>query len=412
MKKNKLLVLGATAFISEIVKEARKKGYYVIVTDYNETAPAKELADESLVIDVKNTDEIIDFINKNHIDGVLTGFTDSLFNFYYEICQRTNLPCCINKPQIDISTNKILFKQLCKKFGIRVINEYHVNDKLSFPVIIKPVDNSGARGIHVCRNDEQFKEGLKDSLLFSPLKKVIVEDYLNLREATVFYLFIKGKAHLIAMGDRHVKTIREGFLKLPTGYTFPSVALDNFIKNDHEKFLKLFDYLQCQNGMVFIQGFVDENDFFIPYECGFRLTGSLEYKLIEHICGYNPLSMMIDYAVCGDMLKNISKLNINPYFDKKLYNLSCLSKPGTIKNIIGIDKLKAHPNIIDCFVGYQINDTLTDAVWGKLAQILVRVFFEATNQSDYDKVSVFIKNSLQVIDTKGEEMLLNKEIFK
>ena len=411
-KIKKLLVLGATEIIGEIVKEAKKKGYYVITVDYYAQSPAKKISDESLFMSATDINKISDYIQKNKIDGVLTGFTDSLLMAYYQICIQNNLPCNINKKQYILSTDKLEFKNMCKKYQLPIIEEYSDDKQVIFPVIVKPIDNSGAKGISVCYNQKDLINGIEIAKSNSTSKKYIVEDYLDYNEATVFYIFIKGKPYLVAMGDRHVHSFKEKCLKLPTGYTFPSKALAKFVEEENDKFINLFKDLNCQNGMVFIQGFVDDNLTFIPYECGFRLTGSLEYKLIEYIHGYNPLSMLIDYAVSGDMLYNKSMPYINPFFSKKLYNLSCLIKPGYIQKIIGLDKIEEHNNILYYFLSYKEHTEIPYSSWGKLSQIFIRIFFVAESESEYKKISDFIKNNLSVVDQNNDEMLLNKEIIK
>jgi hypothetical protein len=69
----------------------------------------------------------------------------------------------------------------------------------------------------------------------------------------------------------------------------------------------MFKSIGMTDGMIFIQTFV-ENGRFIFYEMGYRLTGSLEYKLMDKLLGINPLNMMIEFALTG---KVNQKKNLN-----------------------------------------------------------------------------------------------------
>ena len=403
---DKLLVLGATKMIGEIVKAAKRLGIYTYAADYYENSPAKKLADQAVLLNVVDVDKVVEFIKKENINGVLTGFADSLLPAYKEICEKANLPCYItNEEQLNFALKKEVFKSYLKEFEIPYIEDLDENTN-DFPVIVKPVDNSGARGISICHNKEELKKGIELALEFSKSKKYLIEKYLDCAEATVFYLFINGKAYFTLMGDRHVAPVKEGFIKLPTGYTFPSPHTEKFKKELHPKFQKLFEKLNIQNGMMFLQCFVDKSGTIIPYEPGFRLTGSLEYILLNKVCDYNPIEMMIHFALTGQMESKQEHLKINPNV-KKCYNISCLLRDGTIDQIEGTEKLKNTDGIVDVFESYEKGDSLPESVWGKLAQIGVRLFVVPDDNRHYQQLQEAIKNNLKIIDKQGQNMIIN-----
>lgn len=407
----KLLVLGATNFQCEIVKTAQKFGAKVVVIDYNENSPAKKLADENYLINAVDVDRVVNLIKAKNIDGVLTGFADSLLPAYKEICNKSNLPCYItNNEQITFTLEKTVFKDYLKRFGIPYIKDLKENDNKDFPLIVKPVDNSGARGISIAHDEEELKTSIALALDNSKSKKYIIEKYLTYPEATVFYLFVEGKAYFTLMGNRCVAPVKDGFIKLPTGYIFPAKASEKFERELHPKFQKMFEELNIENGMMFIQGFVDEENTFIPYEPGFRLTGSLEYILLEKVQGYNPLAMMINYALTGKMNNGNELARISPLKIKKCYNISCLITPGEIKKIEGIDILKKTKGIKYVFLSYKEGDILTDDNWGKLSQIGVRIFVVPDNELQYEQIQETIRNNLKVISKDNNNMIINFNI--
>ena len=83
----------------------------------------------------------------------------------------------------------------------------------------------------------------------------------------------------------------------------------------------MFKSLGFKNGMIFIQTFI-ENGECIFYEMGYRLTGSLEYKIIEKMNGLNPLKLMINYALTGEMHNLSIKEVINPNYSKFGFNIT------------------------------------------------------------------------------------------
>ncbi|MBE6358097.1 MAG: hypothetical protein E7057_02485 [Lentisphaerae bacterium] len=407
----RLLILGATKLIAEIAAEAKRWGAFVAVADYFEDSPAKKIADEALLVDATDVDTLTTYIRENHIDGVLTGFADSLLPAYMELCRRTGLPCYLDDTQLRFTTDKAFFKELCRKCGIPVIREYADGEKMNFPVLIKPVDNSGARGIYICHDEEEFARCRKLALGFSKSGQLLVEDYLNYNEATAFYIFIDGKAHLAALADRHVTPVKEGVIRLPSGYTYPSPGTEKFVAQSHGKFEKLFRELNIRNGIMFLQGFLTDDMDFIPYESGFRVTGSLEFRIFEAECRFNSLAMLINFALTGSMVTEDISEKINPFFPEEAYNISCLMKPGKIAKIEGAEELAALENVKDCFYSYDAGDELPQENWGRLAQIALRVQVTGGKEG-YRKVVETMKKSTRILDPDGNELLINKEIVR
>lgn len=410
-KGKKLLILGATKLLCQVVDVAHRYGAKVVAIDYFENSPAKKIADESYLISTVDVEKVVELIKDKHIDGILTGFMDSMLPYYKEICEKTGLPSYItSNEQITFTTEKQVFKNYLKEFNIPYVEDFKTRDDVKdFPVIVKPVDNSGARGITICNNEVELQKGIELALEFSKSKKYLIEKYLDFKEATVFYLFVDGKSYFTFMGDRHVAPVKDGFIKLPTGYSFPSKATRYFATELHSKFAKMFKKLQIKNGMMFIQCFIDEDGKCIPYEPGFRLTGSLEYILLDKVCGYNPMAMMINYALTGKMLNSNELSKINP-LTQKCYNISCLLKPGTIKEINGIDELEKVDGIVEIFKTYEVGDTLPEDTWGKLAQIGVRLFVVPKDDNDYKRIQKEIESKLCVLSSKDENMIINYNI--
>ncbi len=410
-KNKKLLILGATNLLGEVVKEAKKYNAHTIAIDYFENSPAKKVSDENYLINATDINAVSELIKNKNIDGVITGFADSLLPAYNQICSKVNLPCYITEEQIKFTTDKKFFKECCAKFKIPIVKEYKKDEPIDFPVIIKPVDNSGARGISICNNQNELKNGIELALSFSKKKEYIIEQYLNCKEATIFYVFIDGRVHFALMGDRHIAPVKDGFIKLPTGYTFPSDYTEKTYNDLNNKFINMFNYLKIKNGFMFIQCFIDNVGNCVPYEPGFRLTGSFEQEILEHACGYNTWDMMINYALEGYMTEDDIENKINPYLKRKYYNLSCLIKPGTIGKFDGLGEINKLSNVIKVFPSYEIGDTLEKDIWGKLAQIALRVIFYADSENQYNKTIQEIKKYLKIISVNNENMLINTDII-
>ncbi len=408
----RLLVLGGTQISCEIIRTAKEMGIYTIVADYNDVSksPGKQIADEHYLVDITDVNAVVALFKGKHIDGVLVGFSDMLLPFYSEICEGLSLPAYGTREQFVMFSHKEKYKELLRKYEIPTIEEYQINgvedidnESIIYPVIVKPSNGSGARGIKICDNSTSLKNAYLES---STNTKLIVERYIDEKEVTVFWLFLNGDYYLTGIGNRHVKHNQEGVIPLPTGYTYPSNLTENYIATIEPKVKKMLKSVDVKNGMMFMQCKVVDNTCYV-YDIGYRLTGSLEYKNFEATCGFNPMKMMINFAITGNMEADHERDRINPYFGKYTFNISYLIKPGTIKEYEGLQDLREQEGFIDYVVEHYPGEIITEKMRGLLAQISLRVFGVADTRKElWERISEMQK-IVKIFSDAGENMVLS-----
>ena len=298
----KLLVLGGVVLAKEIVKHAQARNIKVYVTDYLEDSPAKKIADASFMVSAMDVDAVTALIKHEKIDGIITGFVDSLLPYYAMICEKANLPCYGTLEQFAIATNKKKFKQLCREYHIPTVVEYDLKypfdneaiKVIEYPVLIKPVDNSGARGVFICNNEYELKKNYPLALTFSNSKSIIIEKYMNNNEATINYVIQDGNITLCSMADRYLKNKGKNTVPIPVGYTFPSIYLTRYQNTLNQRVIQMIKAMGIKNGIIFIQSFV-ENGECIFYEMGYRLTGAMDYKITNKIFVINTMYLLINF---------------------------------------------------------------------------------------------------------------------
>lgn len=409
LKGKKLLLIGGDVLTCDIVNKAHEMGLYVVVTDWYEPqrSPAKLLADEYWMTSIEDYDELAKQIKEHHIDGVLTGFTDSYLLPYQHLCEMTGLPCYGTKEQFQIFTNKDQYKQLCREYGVPTIEEFSVDaENIKFPVLVKPVDGSGSRGVIICNNKEELEKTVAQSKASSRQGKVIIERYMDCPEATVFWLFDDGKYYLTMIGNRHVKHNQNGnIIPLPVGYTFPSYLTPKYQQEVVENAKRMFQSVGVKNGIMFMQCKVENGTCYV-YDIGYRLTGSREYKIQERVCGYDTLAMLINFAVTGKMWDEDVAGRINPCGMQPSFNVSTLCAPGTIKEINGLERVMEFPEVIDSVCAHDPGQTITEEMKGLLAQIAVRTIGTVADKSQLYPMMKQIEDSIQIVSDKGENLVL------
>lgn len=411
--KKRLLILGGTSISRQIVYAARELDMEVFVTDYLEDSPCKKLADKSFMTSCTDIDAVVELIHREHIDGVIMGYADVLLPYYVQICEKAEIPCYANLHAINITTDKAKFKDLCKEYQVPVVEEYSKEDvetgNIQYPIIIKPVDNSGARGIFICHNKDEFTQYYPESLSWSRSKHVIIERYMTAPEATIFYYLHKGEIYNLGVSDRHMLKYCDNLLQLPVGYTFPSTNSHEFLREEGEHIKNMFRSLKMEEGMVFMQSFY-ENGAYIIYEMGYRLTGSIEHHLMEKAYKFNHLKAILNYAVGNKVDVNPLK---NPNLGKAILgNVTLLLSPGIIDHYDGIEACKKLPGVLHIHESYSSGKLIDDSVMGKLAQVGIRVLIYAENRAQLHDRMEAVKDCIRVISTNGTDMIMRNYSYK
>ena len=412
----RLLILGGSRISCEIIRHAKAMGITVGVTDWYpvEKSPAKQAADEAYLVSTSDIPAMVSLIKDKKFDGVITGFTDSVLPYYAEMCKAAGLPAYGTKEQFEIFIDKEKYKELMRKYDVPTIPEYSIDvnrfdettSNIVYPVIVKPADGSGSRGITVCNNKEELKEAILFATDSSKAKEIVVEQYIDNPEATVFWLFVRGQYYMVLLGNRHVKHNQEGELPLPAGYTYPAAVQPRFMKEVAPKMENMFRSVGIENGMMFMQCKIIDGTC-VVYDIGYRLTGSLEYINLKEMCGFDPLDMMINFALTGDMGEPDIAKKADPYLGGRYsYNVSLLCKPGKVAEIIGLEEIKKLPGVIDAVVAHPVGDTITEAMKGRLAQITVRILGKADSIATMKEEMLEIQRIAHVISETGEEMIL------
>lgn len=416
LQGKRLLILGGSRISCEIVRHARKMGIIAGVTDWYplDKSPAKQLSDEAYYVSTADIDAMVALVKEKKFDGVVTGFTDSVLPYYAEICNKAGLPAYGTKEQFEIFIDKPKYKKLMREFDVPTIPEFSIDisnfeetaKTVEYPVIVKPADGSGSRGITVCKNKTELKDAIAFAVGASKEKEILVEKYIDNPEATIFWLFVNGKYYLMLLGNRYIKHNQEGELPLPVGYTYPAAVQPKFLKEVAPKMKEMFRSIGLQNGMMFMQCKIVDGTC-VVYDIGYRLTGSLEYINIKGMCGYDPMDMMIRFALTGDMGEPEIDKKADPYLSGKYsYNVSLLCKPGKVAHIQGLDEIRKLPGVFNAVVAHPEGDTITQAMKGRLAQITVRILGKADTIDKMKEEMLQIQKLAHVISDEGEEMIL------
>lgn len=405
--KKKILVLGATKSEVEIVRKAQEKGYYVIATDSHENwenAPAKLAADEGWNISWSAVDQLKAACETNQIDAVMAGFSEKRVFAANRLSLAVNRPFYANGADLDTLFDKYKFKQACIDAGIRVPKSYTIDSDVAFPVIVKPADNGGSRGISICYDRDELNAAYEKAMNWSDAKQVVIEEYLTADEIMVYFTVCGGEVILSAMCDRLMKRFDDRITQLPIAYYYPSKHLDTFLEYNFEKFKRLLHNLNIQNGLIAFQSFVIGNDV-IPFDPTYRLDGTRTFYFTEYNNHISALDMLIHYSVYGEMgdyAEIVSKEN--PRFQHVTFEFPVLLKKGKIDQVAGIQEARKIPGVVSLIEEHGIGEVMEKSA--DFSQMLCRVFVCTDSIAELKKIVARVFSLIQVESDTGEDMIL------
>ncbi len=409
----KILLLGGGAQMVNVTKLAQKMGLEVHVMDYYDVlrSPAKLVADAYSDLSIFDTQAVVSYIKDHQIDGVLTGYTDSYLFQYKLICESAGLPYYGSETAFGIATDKMLFKRACVQSGVGIIPGTNAYDfataqefarKNGYPLMLKPTDNSGSRGVIKCENQDELKKCYEYALSYSKSKNVIVEKFMECDSVVCSYQLRGEEAYLSAFCDRFVYKSKENGSAYTSEARYPSLYLDRYIAEEDANMKRLFKENGFKDGMVGVMGYVDDTGFYWC-EMTYRPSGGHHYTFIGDQSGINGLALLIEFAVTGSV-KSYNPEKENPHFKDCCGMIHISGIPEQkIAKIEGIDEVRAIPNVIEVSEDLRVGQTIGKE--GTTAQELLSVWIKAENWLEYTQVIKKIENIYKVYDEQGNSLV-------
>ena len=407
-EQKRLLVLGGGVAAVDVVREAKKLGYYVIATDYLETGEAKKIADKSYNISTTDMDGLKELVISENIDGVFSGPSEFNILNTMRLCEEAKLRFYATREQWDLCSDKIRFKALCKKNNVPVIKEFCIDqmEELEFPIIVKPVDGNSSQGISVCSNVDQVKAAYETAIKHSESKKSIIEKYIDNVGigVNVRYVAHNKKLHLVLVGDTYTVDPFERTALINAVGIYPSKYTREYIANIDENVKNMFESIGIDHTSLFLQGIYDEGIYF--HEMGLRLSGGLLYKLVEPLTNVSDMKMMIRYAVGDEFASEEEINNIDPNMGGKvacIFNVPL--KTGKIASIDGLEDIYAKINLETFDKYYNVGDEVLPEKIGTIGQHFGRFKFISESIETVSDTINYIQRTLKIKDQDGADMI-------
>lgn len=346
-----IMILGAAEGQLPFLNICKNKGYRTIVVSVPGDYPGFKLADKAYYCDTRDKEQILQIARDEHIDAITTDQTDvSVMSVAY-VAEKLGLRGigCDNALKF---TNKYEMRKAAREAGICVPDFKKITSiedaeaavsEMGYPVIIKPVDSSGSRGVFKINNIEELRENYPISASKSLIGDVIMEQFIVGKEYLADGFAMDNEYHTLDVGEKEFFDVPNIFVSRMCMFSSANkltTRQENMVKETNDKLIRAFGLPFGITHAEYI--YSPEKDAVYLVECAARGGGVfLSSDLTPMASGFNTNEALIDYIVEG----NVKKVCPDE-LEKKVSAWVCFSFPeGKIKTISKVDETKAIPGV-------------------------------------------------------------------
>lgn len=317
MNKKRILLLGGSYFQVPSILAAKKMGYHVITCDYVPENPGHQYADEYYNVSTTDKELVLELAERLKIDGIVAYASDPAAPTAAYVAEKLKLP---GNPyqSVKILAEKDLYRDfllqnrfnLPKSMGFKTLADVLLEiDNFSFPIMVKPVDSSGSKGVRKISSDSELVGAFEYAMSFSRKKRIVIEEYLEKKGPQIHgdVFVCGGKLCFCYLGDHHFDKKINPFV--PYSTTLPSSHSEDVLSRIELELQRLFSLLNIKHGAFNIEVRIDENDRIFLMEIGPRNGGNFVPQLEQHASGFNMVNATVEVAmgnkvIADDIQKN------------------------------------------------------------------------------------------------------------
>lgn len=340
--KESVLLFGVGPLQKSIIGRAKLMGLYTVGIDPCDDATCKDDVDAFEVVGSQDFEGTCAVVEKYGIDAIVTAATDKPLVMMARIAEKYGFPFYSVETALW-STDKFQMKQRFIEGVVpcargRLIHTADEARDLYFPLIVKPRDNSGSRGVKLCRSMEELQTSMSEALEVSKLDTVLVEEFIEGPEYSIESLHHNGKSEVIQFTE---KKTTEFPYNVELGHIQPANISEENKQKIREIISKIGKALHFVNCPSHTELKINERGIFV-IETSPRLGGDYITSTLT------PLSTGVNLE--DELLRMALGEEINPQPKPVQYSgvrFFAFREGSIIKHAPNVDFVKNWPHVVD-----------------------------------------------------------------
>ncbi len=250
----KILLLGGSRYLIPIIKAAKQLGVWTITCDYLPNNIAHRFSDEYHNVSIIDKDAVLDLARKLSVDGVLSFACDPGVVTAAYVAEKMGLPSSGPYESVCILQNKDKFRDFlaANGFNVPVAKGYSDVDAaikdaniFNWPVIVKPTDSAGSKGVTRVDDAKDLKKSIEYALKFSHSDKFIIEDFIEKKghSSDTDSFSVDGELKFVSFSSQRFDESASNPYT-PAAYSWPStISAENekVLRSEIQRLLKLLN---------------------------------------------------------------------------------------------------------------------------------------------------------------------------
>lgn len=374
----------------------------LILLDTTKEVKAFPYADRFIQVDTSNPESELEAARREKVDYILTACGDSPLLTMAYVSAKLGLPCYLTEEKTRDLTNKIYMKRKMAENGIPTAKFIYVDSidddidtsSLQYPLIVKPVDSNGSKGVKKVFEEKELKKLLSEAFHYSRSKNAIIEEYKEGTELSVDVYIERGEAKILSVTTSNkIRENEDSFTILQSEFP-PKVEYSK--DKVREICQQIADVYELKDSPLLVQMIVGTGEYNVV-EFSARMGGGSKYHLINVLSGIDIMKVYVE-MVMGE------KPHVEP---KRQWNNALMNyvycKPGIFVELKNFEELKQNGLIYSYFT-YKMpgaviekSNTSSDRVAG---------FLVVGNSEEEVKEKLSrANNQLQVLTPNGEDIM-------
>ncbi|MFF0362714.1 ATP-grasp domain-containing protein [Streptomyces fungicidicus] len=343
MTKPHILVLGGGEDQLPAYHEARRLGYGVIGVDQRPDALGAAAADLFLCMTTRAPGEIAARIGHLDVAAVISPASDAAQESVAELSRILGTPYQPAPDAVRASVDKGYFHAVLERVGLPGYGHLRSADPvelrlaaatLSLPLIVKPNDSSGSKGVQVVADPAALPAALAEARAYSFSGEVIVEEMLLGRHLSAEAFLRDGKLATTAVTERATTGAPH---MITTAHTVPAELTPATEIRLRSMIMDICVALGHTDGPVNFDFVVDRTEEIRFIEMGARLGGNGMPLLVQHAYGINTYEAALRLALGQDF-------DLAPRHVKKTaLHILTTDTDGVLRTVDGEDAVRALP---------------------------------------------------------------------
>ena len=310
------MLLGGLRYLLPVIEAAHKQGYYVITCDYLPHNIAHKYSDEYVDVSIVDKEAVLKVAREKKIDGIMSFAVDPGVITASYVQNEMGLPSFGPYESVCILQNKDRFRAFLTEHGFNVpkakgfgsMDEaLAAKDWYPWPVIVKPTDSAGSKGVSRVDRFEDLKPALEDAFEHSISGRVIVEEFIEKQGCSSDSDSFSLDGGLVFTSFSAQRFDRDATNEyVPAAYSWPSTFTDDqeaYLKSELQRLLTL---LHMQTSVYNIETRIGTNGKQYIMEVSPRGGGNRLAEMARMGTGVDIITACVRAAV-GDSVPTIEQ---------------------------------------------------------------------------------------------------------